>query len=48
MGLMLHDPPVHENAWHDGDDEAWAAYAAAVYAAAVARREREAAANARP
>jgi hypothetical protein len=47
MTGMLHDSPVHESsAWHDGDDEAWADYAAAVYAAAVARRERDAAAAA--
>lgn len=40
---MLHDAPLHEYpAWHEAGDEAWAAYGAVVYAAAVARRERDA------
>jgi hypothetical protein len=37
---MLYDDPLHDS--REASDEAQAAYAAAVYAAAVARREREA------
>ena len=39
MGLMLIDVSLTEGrAWHEASDEAWAGYAAAVYAAAVERR----------
>jgi hypothetical protein len=49
MTAMFHDSPLYESrAWNEGDDEAWADYAAAVYAAAVARREREAGLAATP
>ena len=44
---MLIDLSLNESrAWHEASDEAWARYAAAVYAAAVARRERDAGAAA--
>ena len=37
---MFHDPPPLEaSAWHEGSDEDWARYAAAVHAAAVKRGE---------
>ena len=40
---VLYDAPLHDSpAPHEAGDEAWARYAAAVYAAEVARREREA------
>jgi hypothetical protein len=43
MASMLLDPPLHEYpAWHEAGDETQAGYFAAVYAAAVARRERDA------
>lgn len=44
MAAMLYDDPLHD----EGSDEAQAAFAAAVYAAAVARREREAGTAAAP
>ena len=49
MGLMLIDLPLNESpAWHKASDEAWAGFYAAVYDAAVERREREAATVAAP
>lgn len=41
---MLHDPPLlpEDRAWYEADDETWAEYGATRYAAAVARRERNA------
>ena len=45
MVPMLHDDPLNKNC---ASDEAYAAYAAAVYAAAVERRERDAATVAAP
>ena len=49
MGLMLIDVSLTEGrAWHEASDEAWAGYAAAVYAAAVERREHDAATVAAP
>jgi hypothetical protein len=39
---MLYHPPLQEDtAWRDASDESWARYAAAVYAAAVERGERD-------
>lgn len=40
---MLSNPSLQESrAWYEVSDEAWAGYAAAVCAAAAARRERDA------